>query len=842
MMNANQIAARLCLGLWGCGLGIFWGISSWAAAPESQLRSLPQPSVRDRLVQRESTTVNVIGARLDRTVTGLEVILDIEGGSTIQVNVGKFRTEGNSSIIDITNAVLSLPTGQSLVIENPTADIAKLQVVQQDRSIRVSVTGKTALPQTAVTLKVNNVEYSLNPQLAESEIEINVIGENARRAYRTPKASSATRTDTPILTTPAAIQVVPQQVIRDRQVIGIDEALKNVSAVIYKGGIDGRGFNFGVRGFENAPVLRDGFRIYGNFQGIAETANLDRVEVLKGPASILYGDVQPGGVINLVSKLPSSTPLKRAEVQLGSRNLTRSQLDLTGPLTADSKILYRVNASYQTGNSWRDYTTPLNRWSLSPSLTFKLSDRTDLTTFVEYINENKFADFGQIIIGNTLANVPRTRTPNNPDDAITNKYLRVGYNLEHRFSDNWKINNTFSYQDSSSDYSVLGFPLALNPITNVLNRSFADQDAFNKVYALQTNTVGKFTTGTAQHTLLAGVDLASNENRLITKNTFPSSPLIPFNIFAPIYSLKPSTPIPLSSDNTLSGKRLGVYVQDQVSLLDDRLIVLGGLRYDTVDRNNNAITPTTTTKVSRQDSAVTPRVGALYRLTPDLSVYGSYSQSFNPTSAVNVSGSPLPPETAAGFETGLKAEFLDRKLAATISYFDLKRRNIAVANPEFFGFSLVAEEQSSQGIELDINGQISPGWNVSAAYAYTDAKFTKDAVAANIGSRLSNIPYHSGSIWTTYEIQQGNLKGLGFGVGLNYVGERFGGLPTSYRADPYLLTDAAVFYKTGDWRFGLNVKNLFNVDYIQSLSQSSRNRLNYSGEPITIVGSVAVEF
>jgi iron complex outermembrane receptor protein len=207
-----------------------------------------------------------------------------------------------------------------------------------------------------------------------------------------------------------------------------------------------------------------------------------------------------------------------------------------------------------------------------------------------------------------------------------------------------------------------------------------------------------------------------------------------------------------------------------------------------------------------------------------------------------VRGETLKPEKGEGFEAGIKAELLNRKLSLTLAYFDLKKQNVAVADPQFFGFSIASGEQRSRGVELDVVGEILPGWNVIASYAYTDAEVTKDTVLANIGSRLSNIPKHSASLWTNYEIQTGSLKGLGFGVGFNYVGERFGGLPTSYRADAYFLTNAGVFYRTGKWRFAVNVKNLFDVDYVQALSQSSRVRTNYPGEPLSVIGSISFEF
>lgn len=864
-MQSRSFVWQLCLALFGSGLG--WGQSSLAESMPTgydtssrqtiaDIRGVKQQPViatKDWLAQVEAETVRVTGVNLDRTEMGLEITLNTQGDKPLKIDVRQFRIEGNSLIADIPNAVLALPSGKAFTAENPTADVAGVKIIQRDvNSIQINVTGNNALPKVEVALKVGTFKYALNPkadEMDEADEEIVVTGKKQGR-YQVPTASSATRTDTPIRDTPAAIQVVPQTVIRDQQVVGLDEALTNVSSVGFKGAIDSRGYNFTIRGFENAPILRDGFRVYGGIQGIAETANLDRIEVLKGPAAILYGDVQPGGVINLVSKPPLSKPFREVELQVGNRNLVRPRIDITGPLTKDGKVLYRLNMLYQNNDSSRDYDTPLQRLSFAPTLTWKLNDRTDLTAFLEYLDEESFADFGQIVIGDTLAKVPRSRVPNNPSDSITSKYLRVGYNLEHRFNDNWKIRNSFSYQNSSYDYRVFALPFSLIPRTNLLGRAFADQDGTSKVYSLQTNVTGKFATGPIQHTLLTGIDLSQSENQLITKNTFPSRPLIPFDIFAPNYTtpIPDESSLPLSSDNFLKGRRLGLYLQDQLSLFDDKLIILAGVRYDAVDRTNTNRTSTGVTEVRSQDSAVTPRAGLIYKITPDLSIYGSYSRSFNPSSAefglpLTVNGEVLKPETGEGFEAGIKAELLSRKLALTLAYFDVRKKNVRVADPQNFGFSIATGEQRSRGVELDIVGELLPGWNIISSYAYIpESEIAKDSTQANVGSRLSNIPRHSASLWTTYEIQSGSLKGLGFGVGFNFVGERFGGLPTSYRANSYFLTNAALFYRTGQWRFAINVKNLFDVDYVQSLSQASRTRGNYPGEPLTVIGSVSFEF
>ncbi|MEG5176326.1 TonB-dependent receptor domain-containing protein [Microcoleus sp. B3-D7] len=236
-----------------------------------------------------------------------------------------------------------------------------------------------------------------------------------------------------------------------------------------------------------------------------------------------------------------------------------------------------------------------------------------------------------------------------------------------------------------------------------------------------------------------------------------------------------------------------------------------------------------------------PRVGIVYQPIPELSVYASYSRSFNPGSARTAGGNIIEPETGKGYEAGIKAELLDRRLAATLAYFDITKQNVAVTDPNNSLFSIASGEQRSRGLELDISGQILPGWNIIGGYAYTNAEVTADPNRDLVGNRLFNAPKHSGSLWTTYQIQRGELQGLGFGVGFNYVGEREGDLDNSFEADSYFLSNAAIFYERDNLRFGINIKNLFNINYIQAVT-GSRAFGNKPGEPLTIIGSFTVKF
>jgi iron complex outermembrane receptor protein len=815
------------------------------SAETIKLRDFKRPAitVKEWLAQVEAATVQVTGVTLERTEVGFNITLETVDGKPLQVDATKFKTEGNSLIADIPNAVLALTNAQEFSADNPTGEIANVRVTQVDAAnIRVIVAGKNALPTEEVTLKTGALAYSLNPEGETPEEELVVTGEG-QRGYSAPNASTATGTDAPILETPFSVQVVPQDVLRDQQVIRLEDALTNISGVISAGNNGGREAAFSIRGFGNqfsssVPTLRDGYRLYGSFQGISEIGILERVEVLKGPASILYGEIEPGGVINLVSKKPLAKPFYEAELQVGSRALVRPRIDLTGSLTTDGSLLYRLNALYQHDRSFRNFDTDTNRFAIAPTLTWKMSDRTDLTVSLDYIHQESPADFGITKFGDGVAPVSRAFVANNPDDSITTDYLSAGYSFEHRFSDHWKIRNGFRYISYDYDYSVVALPFLV--IDSDIIRFFADQDGQDRSYALTTSVVGKFATGSIKHTLTAGVDLNRSESRILTVFGDPS----PLNIFAPDYDLIPKpdrAALPLFGDTLTTANRLGLYLQDQVYLLDN-LILVAGLRYDTItQKTTNVETAFSEGGASEQtNDALTPRVGLLYRPIPALAIFANYSQSFRPSTSLTASGSPLQPERGEGFEVGVKTELLNQKLLATLTYFDITKKNVGVADPNNPLFSIATGEQKSRGMEFDIAGELAPGWKVIASYAYTNAKISDDTDETIVGNRLFGIPRSKASLWTTYEIQQGSFKGLGFGVGFEYVSNRFGDLANSFRVGDYLVGNAAIYYRRDNYRFAVNIRNFANANYIRALTGNEGGI--EPGEPLTVIGSVSVQF
>jgi iron complex outermembrane receptor protein len=808
------------------------------------------PHKRAKLLQAQNASnlvaqgfTRVTGVQLKQTPQGLEVILKTSVGD--QKLVPLILPEGNNLVIDILDTTLAFSIRSGVTKTNPVDGIKTVELAKVDESsIRLTITGQTQAPTAEVIPSPQNLVLSINPQgntaqqTPDQEIEIIATGEGENNDYFVPDVNSATRSNTPILDTPQSVQVVPQEVLQDQQITRLDEALRNVSGVTFGGTDLGRNLQFNIRGFDEAPTLRNGFRQFGA-DVVTETANLERVEVLKGPASVLYGEIEPGGLINLVTRKPTLEPVYQFETQFGNRNFISPSLDISGPLTEDGEVLYRLNTLYRSSDDLQDIEQNIERFYISPVVTWKIGDRTDLNFALEYFNEDRPPSFGLPAIGDEIADVPLDRITNEPEDIGEEEYLSAGYDLEHRFNEQWKLRNGFRFTQQNALLET-AFPFAIDESTGTVTRFWAAQPQEGESYSLQTSTEGKFATGKIDHEVLFGLDLNLTEDNFNDLIRLDQETPLELDLFNPVYGTSPRPDfdtLPLFSDRETETRRLGIFAQDRVSFTDN-FFLLGGLRYDTVKQ---IVTDNLEqTEVSNTDDALIPRVGVVYKPLKPVSLYASYSQSFAPNPETTAEGEALDPESGEGWEIGVKSEFLEGKLFTTLAYFNITKQNVATEDPND-PFSFVATgEQQSQGIELDVTGEILAGWKAIASYAYIDAEVTEDNLI-EVGNRLNNAPEDSASFWTTYEIQRGDLQGLGLGLGFNFVGERQGDLDNSFKLDSYFLTNAAVFYQRNNWRAALNFKNLFDADYIAGASPV-RERGNDRGEPFTVLGSLAIEF
>ncbi|MEH1843092.1 MAG: TonB-dependent receptor [Nostoc sp.] len=841
-----------------------------------QLSELERPSTSAQMLVQSPTPSNpsklggevipITSVKANPTSKGVEVILETPIGTQLQVTN---RSTGNNFIVDVAGGQLRLPSGEAFTFrsQKPTEGITEITAQNIDaNTVRVTVVGVAILPtvelydddaglvfavattatatQPLQAQPPENQTQPTQPSTGDEPIELVVTGE--QDGYRVPDASSATKTDTPLRDIPQSIQVVPQQVLEDQQVTTLSEALRNVPGVAQGTSQPTRG-QFAVpaiRGFSaNNDILRNGLRDPFNYSAGFNVANIERIDVLKGPASVLYGQGSLGGVINLVTKQPLRDPFYSVEFSAGSYDFYRGAVDLSGPLNDSKTVLYRLNLAALTTESFVDFYDE-QQYFVAPVLTWQIGDRTKLTLEAEYFARPKsngqqgFPAAGAVL-PNPNGRIPRNRNLVKPDDFDNSYAIRVGYDLEHRFSENWQIRNAFKFSQVDR-IGRLTANAALAADYRTLSRTFATlDDSFNRFFNVDTYVVGQFSTGSIRHQLVTGFNLTRQEGGFF--NT--SYRAAPIDLFNPVYG-RPIGAFTNSTDSYSKTDALGIYVQDQVTLADNLKLLLGG-RFDTFNSssrtqtlNSANIRGNTAPEVS--DNAFSPRVGIVYQPITPISLYVNYSRAFVPATGATFEGSAFQPERGTQYEVGVKADLNDR-LSTTLAFFDLTRSNVLTTDnrpgiPS--GFSIQTGEQRSRGIELSLAGEILPGWNIIAGYSYTDARTTQDNTIP-VDNRLNNVPKNAFNLWTSYEIQQGALQGLGFGLGFFFVGERFGDLANTFRLPSYVTTDAAIFYKRDRFRAALNVKNLFDVDYFAS----AVNSVNvYPGEPLTVQGTIRWEF
>ncbi|OKH37857.1 ferrichrome-iron receptor [[Phormidium ambiguum] IAM M-71] len=790
-----------------------------------------------QLAQLPGDPLQVTRVSLNPTPTGLEISLETSDGKPLQIDRTKFRTEGNNLIADIPNAVLVLPT-QEFKAENPAADIVSVQVVQQDSTnIQVRVLGNNMLPKTNITLKTGELTYSLNPTVQQSDpdVEILVTADRAQ-GYRVPNTTTGSRTDTPLRDLPFSVQVVPQELLEDRRIESVNEALRTVAGVTPDNPSYSAFEGFTIRGFTGRNIIRNGLRDDTNITSRIAIPNIEQVEVLRGPAGALFSQGGPGGTVNIVTKKPLSTRRYHVEGTIGSFDTYGVSLDFTGPINDSKTLLYRFIAGASTTGTFIDYFDRRN-YVIAPSLTWNISPTTRINFEGEYTIGQQPNARGLPARGTVLPNIngklPRNRFIGEPDDELdkNDRYaLRLGYTLEHKFSDNWQLRNAFRATLTRSPQNSL-FPSNLLDDQRTLERGlFSTEDQSQDNYIIDTNVVGTFKTGSIAHKLLFGIDL----NRDVYASSSREFQLDPIDIFNPVYRQSRRIFVAEYPREPYISDSLGIYVQNQIDLLPNLKILLGG-RFDIVSQK---IDFADNTESFQQDEAFSPRVGLVYQPIESVSLYASYSRSFLQNVGTAFDNRLFQPERGTQYEVGVKADWLDRRLSTTLALYQINRTNVLTTDPANPNFSIQTGEQRSRGIELDIAGEILPGWKIAAGYAYTDAKITADNTYT-VGNRINNVPEHAVSLWTTYEIQSGSVRGLGFGLGIFYVGEREGDLDNSFQVPGYTRVDASVFYRRDNFRIGLNIENLFDVSYFETAESTLRV---YYGAPITIKGTISWTF
>jgi iron complex outermembrane receptor protein len=671
---------------------------------------------------------------------------------------------------------------------------------------------------------------------SEADAEIVVLG-TREQGYRATVAPQTNKSDTPLKETPYSVQVVTRELIRDRGITTIGEALRYVPGFSPQVGFGASNDRFYVRGFITPYNLKNGLR-RSAYAPDEQLQNVEQVEVLKGPASALYGRFEPGGVVNFVTKKPLEESFAEVSALYGSFDQLRLTGDFSVPLSETLGL--RVNISHDDRDGFRDFTFSRDTF-IAPVIQWKPSDATSVTLEGEYARKRGYFDRG-FANDPLFLEAPRERQFGEDDARYTNKGGVASIFVDHRFSDALSGRIAFGYSDFTKDsyYYAFGFPPVsrADPADPKVNRRTSLAYDRQTDLTAQAELYARFATGAVEHKALFGVEYGYDHWRFDVRNP-PFGVNIPIDFDNPVYGQR-AEPSVLVADGAWNSDSTAIYAQDELKLGNWRLLVGG--RYDWNElRNRDYLAGTGEGQTKR--GAFSPRAGLTWTPVPALSLYGSWARSFR--AQVDVGrlrdGSLPKPLIGESWEVGAKAELFGGTLTPTLALFDITRRNVAVSDPVDFDLVIQIGKSRSRGIEVEIPAVLTPQWRLIANYTYLDAKILEDSFATP-GARLVNAPRHSASLWTTYDFA-GSLKGASAGFGIQHIGSRAGNTDNSIVLPAYTRVDANLAYDFeagfGPLRAQLNVLNLFDKFYYDS---GGAFIPLYPGAPRTVTASLSYRF
>lgn len=653
-------------------------------------------------------------------------------------------------------------------------------------------------------------------------------GEGVRR-YQARRSGSATKTDTPLDEVPQAVSVIPATVLDDLRSPRIEKALDYAGGVARQNDFGGLTmYEYSIRGLTTSEFYKDGFSVNRGYMNPQDLSNVERIDVLKGPASSLYGRGDPGGTINIVSKRPQNDQFARLDLSAGRWDRYRSSLDVNTPLNDEGTMLYRMNLAVEDNKSFRDYRSS-ERQFFAPAFSWELSPQTRLLVQAEVIRSSQVFDRGVVAPNDHLGSVSRSDFFGEPGDGeIDNNNESLQAEIEHDLNASWTVRLASHYKQGRLNGGATEASFLADE-ARTLNREYRYRDFDWQDSITQLELSGLVYTGDIEHNLLIGTEYeryAKDERLMRTR------PISTIDIREPVYG-QPRPPFSVGPGGRSTDRHELVHsrslnLQDQMRL-SEKLFGVIGARYDHYEhRLDNEVTGTRTEQTHEK---ITPRIGALYQLTPEVGVFANASQSFKPNTGAPRpgTGTSFDPEEGVGYEAGFKFDLLDSRLGMTVAAFHLTKENVLTADPADSTYQIAAGEVRSRGIDLQLTGQLTDEVRVIGAYAYVDAEVTKDNTLAS-GSRLLNVPEHSGSLLGVYEFLDGGLKGLQLGGGVNYVGDRSGNVADSgFELPGYTTVDLLARYKaTQDVTLGVNLNNAFDRTYYE---RSYSNVWVMPGEP-----------
>lgn len=633
------------------------------------------------------------------------------------------------------------------------------------------------------------------------------------------RSATGTKTDTPLVKTPQSVSVVTREQMDVMQPSSVKEALGFTPGVM----VGSRGSSnvydaVYIRGFGsvNQNEYLNGLKLQGDFfnEASIDPYFLERVEVLRGPSSVLYGKSSPGGVVALVSKRPTTEPLREIQFKMGTNNLFQTGFDFSDALDDNGVYSYRLTGLASDADDQQEMAKR-KRYTIAPAFSWRPDDRTNLTILSYFQDDPNVGYYGWLPKEGTVENAPYGKLPTNFNEGeASNKFARqqqlIGYSFDHDFNDTFTVRQNLRYSKIHSDQNSI-YGVGIQPTNpNMLNRSVSISDEHLNSFTVDTQGQAKFATGQVDNTLLVGVDYMRMRNDI---NAYFGS-ANPLDLANPQFG--DDSKFNLSPTNRLDRQeQTGVYVQEQGEW--NNWILTAGTRYDwaktsTDDRVNKKTT-------DQNDRKLSSRVGLNYLFDNGISPYVSYSESFEPQAGATYGGVPFDPSRGKQYEAGVKFMPKDRPVSATLAVFHLTKTNNLTSDPENLFFSVAGGEIRSQGVELEGKAALTANINVLASYTYTDAEYTEDNSFQ--GNTPAIIPKHMASLWGDYTFHETALSGLTLGAGVRYTGSTYGDEANTFKVPDYTVWNTVIKYDLARFNLpgssvALNVNNLFDKEYVSS--------------------------
>ena len=688
-------------------------------------------------------------------------------------------------------------------------------------------------------------------QMTEASEELQAIEITGRRetSYKSDYSFSATKTQTDIIDIPQTISTVTKELIQDQQSYRLKDVVKSVSGINQFSVYD----DITIRGFRNSGSngrLLNGLRTYNNFWQSPLLVNIERVEVIKGPASSMFSTTNPGGTVNMVSKKPLNEKRFGLNFTTGSWNTNRATADFTGPLTENERVLYRLNVGYENSESFRDYT-PNKTFVIAPSVSFVPSDKTRFNIDVVYTQNNGVLDRGRPVrLGETdIYATPINLTLTQPSDLLNINDFSLAFSFNQKITENISFNSSymkFRHGQALQEHRIQKY---INP--DSIELVYIDRTIKAYFDNMTNYFIGKFQTGSIEHQVLVGYDFIKYDYEFLEANAVgQAGGLENFSLKNPKHYKRPVsnyTMKPSSNNAHNYYSTHGIYIQEQLTI--GKLQALLGLRQEfyVVPKKDSGIK---SFGKDDEQSTLLPRVGLTYSVSDRINVYATYAQGYEPQgSASNLSanaGGPFDPLTGSLVEVGTKGEFFDQKLFAGVSLYQIEQNNILVNanNPSNPDELEQRGQERARGIELETAGNVLPNLSITLTYAYNDAQITRSNNKTLIGLVKENAPLHNSSSWVKYTFQHGKLNGLGVALGHSHNSERrtMVTYPDSDKwlmMPSYVVYNGALFYSVDQFKISLNVNNITDRTWFAGGYNFERN---FPGAPRNYLLSIGYSF